>query len=75
MATATDPISEMYVGESFRAFVIRRGLSFWTGRGWDVGPYRAKLFGQYSDAEVVIDRLSKSAEPTTVRQIKLTMVT
>jgi hypothetical protein len=66
---------EMYVGESFRAFVIRRGWSFWTGRKFDLAPYTAKLFESEADALLTIDRLGLDSEDesASVRRVSLKM--
>jgi hypothetical protein len=72
--TTTQPTREMYIGETFQCWVIRRGWSFWTGTRFELAPYTARLYAHKEDAQLVIDGrgLNSPHEPATVRRVTLT---
>jgi hypothetical protein len=72
----TSPLNkEMYVGEKFRVWIIRRDYYFWTGTKWELAPYTAKLFSSEKDAQKYITRrklnTQSSTEKVTVRPATL----
>jgi hypothetical protein len=69
----TSPLNkEMYVGEKFRVWIIRRDYYFWTGTKWELAPYTAKLFGSEEAAEEYITRRKlRSDGEVTVRPATL----
>jgi hypothetical protein len=71
-ATQTTPTTKLYVGEKFRVYVIRRGIEFWTGRGWSIAPYDAKCFAQFGMAARVMERERRGSEDE-IRVVKCTL--